>query len=57
VPVIFALNYRPENQPLVLAIGSQLEQALIGLSCSVIGLALVLSRFIPRRMQSSPAQP
>ena len=56
VPVIFALNYRPENEPLIFAIGSQLERAFIGLACSVIGLGLVLSRFIPRRVQNSPTQ-
>src|ERR1700752_1908257 len=45
LPVIFALDFRPENQPLIFAIGSQLERALIGLAGSVIGLGLVLSRF------------
>jgi uncharacterized membrane protein len=56
VPVIFALNYRPENQPLIFAISSQLERALVGLTGSVVVLGLVLSRFISRRIQSSPAQ-
>jgi hypothetical protein len=56
VPLIFALNYRPENQPLIFAISSQLERALVGLAGSVVVLGLVLSRFISRRIQSSPAQ-
>ena len=56
VPLIFALNYRPENQPLIFAISSQLERALVGLTGSVVVLGLVLSRFISRRIQSSPAQ-
>jgi hypothetical protein len=52
VPVIFALNYRPEvgSLPsLVFALSTQLEEALIGLVCSVLLLGIVVSTFIRRR--------
>jgi hypothetical protein len=56
VPLIFALHYRPEggSQPSVLfAVCAQLEQALIGLTCSVFGLGFVIANFIRRGQQPS----
>lgn len=52
VPVIFALNYRPEAgslPSLVFELSTQLENALIGLVCSVLLLGVVVSTFIRRR--------
>jgi hypothetical protein len=60
VPLIFALNYRPEAgslPSLVLALSAQLENALIGLVCSVVVLGIVMSTFIRRREAAgTPAQ-
>ena len=50
-PVMFALHYRPDTSGrsyAVFEIGSQLELALAGLLLSVVLLALVLAKFIPR---------
>jgi len=52
VPLIFALDYRPEGgsrENLVFEIGTQLERALIGLVASVMAMGVVLSAFIARR--------
>lgn len=54
VPLIFALHYRPEagSPPSVFfAVCAQLEQALIGLACSVLGLGFVIANFIRRSQQ------
>jgi hypothetical protein len=48
---MFALHYRPDtSEPVhaVFEIGSQLERALGGLLLSVVLLAVVLAKFIPR---------
>jgi hypothetical protein len=50
-PIMFALHYRPDtSEPVhaVFEIGSQLERALGGLLLSVVLLAVVLAKFIPR---------
>jgi hypothetical protein len=52
VPLALALDHRPMsvgNEPLVFAIGDQLESAVIGLVVSVMILGAILSRYIPRR--------
>ena len=54
VPLIFALHYRPEGgapPSVFFAICGQLEQALIGLACSVLGLGFVIANFIRRSRQ------
>jgi hypothetical protein len=55
MPLIFAMQYRPETGPTtsgVLEVGAELKWALIGLVASVLVLGLVLSMFIPRRLES-----
>jgi uncharacterized membrane protein YhaH (DUF805 family) len=50
-PIMFALHYRPdmsEDAYAVFEIGRQLELALAGLLLSVVLLAVVLAKFIPR---------
>jgi hypothetical protein len=60
VPLIFALNYRPEAgslPSLVFELSAQLKNALIGLVCSVVVLGIVMSSFIRRREAAgAPAQ-
>jgi hypothetical protein len=56
LPLIFALHYRPESgspPSVFFAICGQLEQALIGLACSVLGLGFVVANFIRRSHQPS----
>lgn len=51
VPLIFALDYRPEFGPdkvAIFEIAAQLKYALIGFVITLGSLAIVLSRFIPR---------
>ena len=51
VPLIFALDYRPEfgpDQLVVLEIAAHLKYALIGFVATLGGLALILLWFIPR---------
>ena len=51
VPLIFALDYRPEFGPdklVVLEIAAHLKYALIGFVATLGGLALILLWFIPR---------
>lgn len=59
VPVIFALDYRPEfgpGKPVVFEIAAQLRYALIGFIASFGALALILLWFIPRD-KPSPTNP
>ena len=52
MPLIFAMQYRPETGPATsaaLEVGTELKWALMGLVASVLVLGLVLSMFIPRR--------
>lgn len=56
VPLIFALHYRPEvgaPPSVFFSICGQLEQALIGLACSVFGLGFVIANFIRRSQHPS----
>jgi hypothetical protein len=49
VPIIFALNFRPEpDVERVFEVASQLEWGLGGLVLSVILMGIVIGRFIPR---------
>lgn len=51
VPLIFALDYRPESGPdknMIFEMATQIKYALIGFVITLGGLALVLYRFIPR---------
>ena len=51
VPLIFALDYRPEfwrDNPVVFEVAGQLKYSLIGFIVTFGSLALVLLRFIPR---------
>jgi len=51
VPLIFALDYKPEFGPdktAIFEIATQLKYALIGFVITLGSLALVLFRFIPR---------
>lgn len=61
VPLIFALNYRPESRDateMVHQLGDQLEQGLLGLVLSVVVVGVVLGISIPRdrREQNSGAR-
>jgi hypothetical protein len=52
VPMALALDRRPmpgEAEPLVFAIGDQLEYTVIGLVVAVMIVGIVLSRYIPKR--------
>jgi hypothetical protein len=60
VPLIFALEYRPEfgpDKPVVFEVATQLKYALIGFVVTFGALALLLLWFIPREKPSvaSPA--
>jgi uncharacterized membrane protein YhaH (DUF805 family) len=51
VPLIFALDYRPEfgrDNPIAFEIAGQLKYSLIGFIVTLCSLALILLRFIPR---------
>ena len=51
VPLIFALDYKPEpglDKNMIFEMATQIKYALIGFVATLIGLALVLYRFIPR---------
>jgi hypothetical protein len=51
VPLIFALDYKPELGPdknVVFEMATQIKYALVGFVITLGGLALVLYRFIPR---------
>lgn len=50
-PIVFAMHYRPDpaaNGPVLFALGSQLELALLGLLLCMLLLGGVMSKFIPR---------
>jgi len=60
VPVIFAMQVRPENSANVLAafeLADQLKWGLIGLVLSIAVLAWVVSRFIPRAETKRASEP
>ena len=60
VPLIFALDYKPEfgpANPAIFEMAAQLKYALIGLVITLGSLALVLSRFIPREKANAPGTP
>jgi hypothetical protein len=59
VPLIFALDYKPEIGPdrnVIFEMATQIKYALIGFVSTLGGLALVLYRFIPRE-NIKPANP
>lgn len=60
VPLIFALNYKPDIGPhwnVVFAMAEQLRSALVGFVVTLSVLALVLYRFIPRTSSKPAAHP
>ena len=60
VPLIFALDYRPEfgrDNPVVFEIAGQLKYSLIGFIVTFGSLALILLRFIPRSSADIAARP
>jgi hypothetical protein len=60
VPLIFALDYRPEfgrDNPVVFEIAGQLKYSLIGFIVTFGSLALILLRFIPRGSGDIAARP
>jgi hypothetical protein len=51
VPLIFALDYRPEIGPdknVIFEMATQIKYSLIGFVVTLTGLALALYRFVPR---------
>jgi hypothetical protein len=51
IPLIFALDYKPEFGPdksVIFEMATQLKYALIGFVIALSGLALAMLRFIPR---------
>ena len=59
VPLIFALDYKPELGPdknMIFEMATQIKHALMGFVFTLSGLALVLYRFIPRD-NIKPANP
>ncbi len=60
VPLIFALDYKPEFGPdrnFVYEMATQLKQAIIGFVIALISLAVILLRFIPRDKPNVAAGP
>jgi len=60
VPVIFAMQYHPENSATVVAafeLADQLKWGLIGMVLSITVLAWVVSRFIPRTDTKGKSEP
>jgi uncharacterized membrane protein YhaH (DUF805 family) len=60
VPLIFALDYKPEFGPdrnFVFEMATQLKHAIIGFVLAFSVLAIVLFRFIPRNKSNAPAGP
>jgi len=60
VPLIFALDYKPEFGPdktAIFEIATQLKYALIGFVVTLGSLALILFRFIPRDKNSLTGAP
>ena len=58
VPLIFALDYKPEIGPdrsSVFEIGTQLKHAIIGFVIALSSLAFILFRFIPRDRPNAAA--
>ena len=55
VPLIFALDYRPEFGPdrnFIFEMATQLKHAIIGFVIALSSLAVILYRFIPREKPS-----
>jgi tetrahydromethanopterin S-methyltransferase subunit B len=60
VPLIFALDYKPEFGPdrnLVYEMATQLKYAIIGFVIALSSLAIILFRFIPRSEANIAAGP
>ncbi len=60
VPLIFALDYKPEFGPdrnFVYEMATQLKQAIIGFVIALISLAVILLRFVPRDKPNVAAGP
>jgi uncharacterized membrane protein YhaH (DUF805 family) len=60
VPLIFALDYKPEFGPdrnFVYEMGTQLKHAIIGFVIALSSLAVILLRFIPRDKANVTAGP
>lgn len=60
VPLIFALDYKPEFGPdrtFIFEMATQLKHAIIGLVIALISLAVILLRFIPRDKPNVAAGP
>ncbi|HEX4543899.1 MAG TPA: hypothetical protein VH114_12075 [Candidatus Acidoferrum sp.] len=60
VPLIFALDYKPEFGPdrnFVFEMATQLKHAIIGFVTALSLLAVVLFRFIPRNKSNAPVGP
>jgi uncharacterized membrane protein YhaH (DUF805 family) len=60
VPLIFALDYRPESgsdRNLIFEMGAQLKYAIIGFVVALSSLAVILFRFIPRSNSNTPVGP
>ena len=58
VPLIFALDYKPEVGPdrnFIFEMATQLKHAIIGFVLAFGALAAILFRFIPRGKGSTPA--
>jgi len=60
VPLIFALDYKPESGPdrnFIFEMATQVKHAIIGFVIAFSLLAVVLFRFIPRNKANSVAGP
>jgi uncharacterized membrane protein YhaH (DUF805 family) len=60
VPLIFALDYKPEFGPdrnFVFEMATQLKHAIIGFIITLSLFAFVLLRFIPRNKSNAPVGP
>jgi uncharacterized membrane protein YhaH (DUF805 family) len=60
VPLIFALDYKPEFGPdrsFVYEMATQLKHAIIGFVIALISLAVILLRFVPRDKSNVAAGP
>jgi hypothetical protein len=55
LPLLFVLDFRPENDAWIWNLTSELKRGLLGLGATVIVLGIVIAQFIPRRRASAPS--
>jgi len=54
LPLLFVLDFRPDNDVWVWNLTAELKRGLLGLGLTVVALGIVIGSFIPRRRATSP---